>query len=294
MDRLIQRILATEDEEFDCEQVAELIVGYVDMQVAGEAATQLLPKVKQHIGQCDACADLYETLLEVVLLEEKQALPDVDDLLDEIVAGDVVDSAAARPMTGAPSLTILPDLPDERPEPAGDRDQPSGALIPIPLTRWTWVARHAVWGWLAAAAALIAVVILGAWGQSQASEAARLRADLEFIARAERVIWMHGTEYDPDATGHVFMGNGDDRVLLVIDSLNPLPDDRVYQLWVTTETEDMLSVGTFSVGAEGEGRIWTELRPLPSNLASMFITPEPTGGSAHPTSDVVCAWGDRL
>jgi anti-sigma-K factor RskA len=117
---------------------------------------------------------------------------------------------------------------------------------------------------------------------------------MEFIAHAERVIPMHGTESDPDASGHAFVGDGGERVLLVVDRLDPLPAERVYQLWLTTDSEDMISAGTFTVGPDGEGRIWTDLSSMPAGWASMFITPEPKGGSEQPTSKPVCVWGRAL
>jgi hypothetical protein len=121
LDRLIRRIIETEDEEIDCGQVAELVARYVDLEVAGEAASQLLPKVRQHIGQCDTCAELYETLLELALLEDRNALPDADRLLDEIVAGGADDGSTVRPVTGAPPLTVLPHVGAPR---AGGRSDP--------------------------------------------------------------------------------------------------------------------------------------------------------------------------
>lgn len=290
----MQRILATEDDELDCEQVAELMARYVDMHAAGESAPRMLAKVDQHLTQCTACAEVYETLLELALLEAQDAMPDADTLLDRILSGAPDRSAAARPVTGAPSLTTLANVDAERPRPTVDYGRGPGTPMPTVPPRLSGMVGRAALGWWAAAAALIAAVVLGAWAQSRTSEAARLRGDLDFIAHAEQVIQMHGTASDPDATGHVFMGDGGGRVLLVIDSLNPLPADRVYQLWVTTETEDVLSVGTFTVGPDGEGRIWADLRPTPTTLASMFITPEPAGGSPHPSSDAVCAWGDSL
>lgn len=85
---LIYRILTTEDEEIDCGQLSELIARYVDLEVDGANAPRLLPLVHQHLEQCNACSELHATLHELAVLEEHDALPAIDTLLDEIVAGD--------------------------------------------------------------------------------------------------------------------------------------------------------------------------------------------------------------
>jgi predicted anti-sigma-YlaC factor YlaD len=68
----IRQIYVTRDEELDCDGFLEAVPRYVDMEVAGEEASQRLPDVKHHLGQCEECYDLYLTLRDIALLESQQ------------------------------------------------------------------------------------------------------------------------------------------------------------------------------------------------------------------------------
>jgi len=87
LERLIYRILTTEEKEIDCGQAAELIAQYVELELAGEDVTRLLPQVAQHLRQCDDCFELHEVLHEIAALEQGGMLPSVDELLEEILGG---------------------------------------------------------------------------------------------------------------------------------------------------------------------------------------------------------------
>jgi hypothetical protein len=54
----------------------------VDMEVAGENAASKLPQIKQHLDQCRACREEYETLRDLRRLENDGELPSIDDLKD--------------------------------------------------------------------------------------------------------------------------------------------------------------------------------------------------------------------
>ncbi len=67
----IQQVYATRDEELDCEGFSRLIPQYVDKEIAGESVEHLFPTVKQHLGQCAECADIYATLHDVAFIESQ-------------------------------------------------------------------------------------------------------------------------------------------------------------------------------------------------------------------------------
>lgn len=282
VERLIYRILATEDEEIDCQQLSELIARYVDLEVAGADALRLLPLVYQHLEQCDACAELHDVLYELAALEARGELPDAGRLLDEIVAESPPRAASSRPPGGA----------DGRRRPLEDvdfgfRDAEYGPEDELAIAGWFR------WGWVAAGAALVMLVIFGVWGWRQASVIAEMERKTSFIARADRTIWMQGTDDDPDARGFLFINDAEERGLLVIDGLNEPATDRVYQMWLMFDDRDAVSAGTFVVGGGEQGRVWVDLEEAPASFASLEITLEPEGGSPHPTSKPVCIWGKR-
>ncbi|MFQ5854900.1 MAG: anti-sigma factor [Anaerolineae bacterium] len=293
IEQLIYRILATEGEEIDCDQVFELIARYVDMEVAGEDATRLLPLVHQHLVQCNNCSELHDTLHELAVLEEQAVLPDVDDLLDQILGGSQTPTAGqisdSSIMSQAPpsshNAVMSLALPEDRAFRAG-ADKYRQVAEPVQSSAWFR------WGWAAAAVALIFAVTLGAWGWRQSSQLTQMRSDVAFIAKADRAFWMKGTEQDPDARGYLFIDETGGRGLLTIDGLNPLPSDQVYQMWLMTES-GAVSAGTFSVGSDQRGRIYFDLSSKLAQFRSLAITPEPKGGSSAPTSSPVCVWGKQ-
>jgi predicted anti-sigma-YlaC factor YlaD len=67
----IRQIYATRDEELDCDQVFELIAGYVDKVVAGEATTGF-SDVEHHLQQCPYCYDIFVGMRDAAVLEEEQ------------------------------------------------------------------------------------------------------------------------------------------------------------------------------------------------------------------------------
>jgi predicted anti-sigma-YlaC factor YlaD len=43
---------------------------YVDLELSGQEAAQLLPHVAQHLGQCPECNEVYQALLKATRPEE--------------------------------------------------------------------------------------------------------------------------------------------------------------------------------------------------------------------------------
>lgn len=285
IERLIFRILATEDEEIDCGQVFELIARYVDLEVSGAEIKRLFPQVYQHLVQCGACSELHDTLYEIAQLEQQNALPDVDDLLDDIVVDSTEPSPGIRDNSAPYGARERPALSVISSEDVAPRERRSRTGRPARRLRWEWAL---------AAAALLIMAVLGAWGWRQASEAAELSRYMAFIANADRAVWMQGTELDPDARGYLFINETDKQGLLVIDGLDPPPQDKVYQMWIMTDSTDAVSAGTFTVEPGKQGWVWVHLGRLPDEFTTVAITPEPIGGSSKPTSSPVCVWGKKL
>ncbi|HXH82039.1 MAG TPA: hypothetical protein VNN07_03830 [Candidatus Tectomicrobia bacterium] len=80
LDMLLRRIRATQDEEISCTECFDLVPVYVDLEIAGRLAEAPLPRLQQHLDQCSACREEYETLRDLVRLEAERRLPSVDEL----------------------------------------------------------------------------------------------------------------------------------------------------------------------------------------------------------------------
>jgi hypothetical protein len=73
----IRRIYATQEEELGCDDVFEALATYVDMEIAGESASECYPGVLLHLRQCPHCSDLYLALREAALLDQQELAPDL-------------------------------------------------------------------------------------------------------------------------------------------------------------------------------------------------------------------------
>ena len=83
--RWIHNIFTTQDEEIACDQACEALSHYVEMEISGEDAASLLPDVSDHLEQCPECAESYEALLEIACLAVEDALPEADELMEDVL-----------------------------------------------------------------------------------------------------------------------------------------------------------------------------------------------------------------
>ena len=83
-DRWLQNIYQTEEQEISCSECFDLVSHFVEVELSGEDAPGKMPKLRQHLDQCSACHEEYETLRELRRLEMEDQLPSVDDLQDRL------------------------------------------------------------------------------------------------------------------------------------------------------------------------------------------------------------------
>ena len=80
----LKNIYETRAEEISCTECFDLVSRFVELEASGQDAAAKLPQLKQHLQQCRACRDEYETLRDLRLLEDKGEMPSLDDLQDSI------------------------------------------------------------------------------------------------------------------------------------------------------------------------------------------------------------------
>lgn len=66
MEKFIQMIENTRDEEYSCDEIYELIDQFAEMITRGEDVRQLMPLVQHHIEMCADCREELEALLRVM------------------------------------------------------------------------------------------------------------------------------------------------------------------------------------------------------------------------------------
>ncbi len=76
----LQNIYATQDEEISCTECFDLVSGFVELETSGGDPAAKMPQVIQHLRQCAACREEYETLRDLRRLEDDAGAPSVDDL----------------------------------------------------------------------------------------------------------------------------------------------------------------------------------------------------------------------
>ena len=80
----LQNIYHTRDQEISCSECFDLVSHFVEVELAGRDAAARMPQLKQHLDQCSACREEYETLRDLQNLENKGELPSSEDLQDKL------------------------------------------------------------------------------------------------------------------------------------------------------------------------------------------------------------------
>jgi len=80
----LQNIYHTRDEEISCTECFDLVSSFVDLKLSGENPEEKMPQVVQHLQQCAACREEYETLRDLRRLEDEGGALSLKDLQDMI------------------------------------------------------------------------------------------------------------------------------------------------------------------------------------------------------------------
>lgn len=64
--KLLTAVDKTEEIEYDCSEVYNLIDQYAEMIQNGENADELMPLVKHHLEMCIACKEEFESLMRIL------------------------------------------------------------------------------------------------------------------------------------------------------------------------------------------------------------------------------------
>jgi len=159
-------------------------------------------------------------------------------------------------------------------------------------------------GWVLAAAASAAAIVLAVWslgiredltalrsdlGASQ-QEVVRLREDMATYETATRLLGkpctrlvdLAGVEPNPQAFGKVML-HPDERVgIIYVYRLPQTPEGMEYQLWFLRDGKPA-SVGVFSVSEDGSAVLKLPGLPDPKTIVEFQVTIEPLGGRTAPT-----------
>jgi anti-sigma-K factor RskA len=285
------------------QRLAELLPSYALGALEGDERAA----VEGHLAACAECA------------RELAAWRRTAERLAD-AAEAVVPSAAARARVLAAVGSA--EAPARAAAPAGRRP-PASPAVPPPVRAGPPAARargrRGLPAWLAAAAALAAVV-LASWslarqgalvGELERAGAERrrllaeqdsLRAELEsargrltelaatvelVTAPDTRRIALAGLGPAAGASATALVDPRRGAARFSARGLPALPPDRTYQLWVITAEEGPVSAGVFDVDAEGRGELAVAAVPAPERVVAWAVTIEPAGGVPAPTGEMV-------
>jgi anti-sigma-K factor RskA len=137
---------------------------------------------------------------------------------------------------------------------------------------------------LAAAAALIAAIGVGATVGRGSDDPAPVTASAQVMHAADRA---HTTvESDRGWEATVWRSDSVGQAVIVTHHLPPAPEGLVYQLWLDQPASGRVSAGTMSAG--GDQTVVLVGDATTANGAA--ITLEPTGGSTRPSSDPIATF----
>jgi hypothetical protein len=78
----LRNIYQTQDVEISCTECFDLVSGFVEAEISGRGVAAEFSPVKQHLDQCRACRDEYESLLDLRHLEDTNGLMSLQELQD--------------------------------------------------------------------------------------------------------------------------------------------------------------------------------------------------------------------
>jgi anti-sigma-K factor RskA len=241
-------------------EIEELLGAYaLDAVDVDEART-----VEVHLADCPRCRAEVEAHREVAALLSSGTTTAVPDGVWDRIAADLGDTPPPVPIEVASGTRRA-----ERTVRTDRRDGPGRLLLG-----------------LAAAAVVVIIALMGAVLVNQRNDLDDLQGE---VAAAQNDAALTALVGDPatrvvdlegDATqARAFVGQ-DGQSVLVADGLPTLDGNRTYQLWGLPEgSEDMVSLGLL-----GEDPNESEFR-VESEITTLAITDEPSGGSPEPTAD---------
>lgn len=243
--------------------------------------------IEEHLAGCPSCrAELEEhrTTLARLVVPAEEPPPSV-------WAG----IAQQLPHLGGPALpsATLPDAGATAADRGGSLYDPGDETAPVvplhaPLhaRRRSFAERN---GWLAAAAALVVVLGLGAVLVTRSGDESETVADLAAAAAdapGATVIPL-STDGGDEVARVVLAGDAGATDYVIFDDLDQAPAGQAYQLWKTERSAPPVSLGVVGDGSSGAAAI-----SAPADVTSLALSQEADTGVPAPTGPVV-ATGQR-
>jgi Anti-sigma-K factor rskA/Putative zinc-finger len=280
-----------------CEQVRDLAAGFV----LGALEPATMHDVRDHLASCGEPHPEMAELGGVVpyLAESVEPVEPPAALLGRIQAAIEAEVRASERTDAAADRLVASFAEPASPGPvaaeavAGPIVQPTPAGSPEPVSlAGERARRRSPVRWLAAIAAVLAIVLLGAWNivlnQQLSSAQAQQAATEQVLAIAQQpggqaAILSPGAAGGPSGLAAV---SADGTFALAVHGLTPTSGTEVYEAWVIAPSGTPQPVGSFEVSSDGLGHLATANVPTGSSL-TVGLTREPASGATTPTLPMV-------
>jgi anti-sigma-K factor RskA len=257
-----------------CDEIRDL----APMFVTGALDPDEMAAVREHLADCD---DAHAEVMELgqaasSLLDTVEPVDPPAAIKPRLMAAAEADLAAGRhPSTAAPSTPPATTAP---------------APVDLDAER---KRRGSRFGWLLAAAAVIAVVALGAWNYTLQQDLASAQAYRNGVEQALDLAAQPGSVtalIRPDTGSGSGFGviGADGTARIALRGMAPTTGSEVYTAWSIAEGAAPISMGDFSVGADGIALANARAPEAAPGLV-MAITLEPNAGNQAPAGPVVAS-----
>jgi anti-sigma-K factor RskA len=215
--------------------------------------------------------------LKASIMDRIASLPQLPPLSPP--ATEIV-TEAEPPVTSVAPVTAVPPL-----EPRAEATSIPTAGERKAQTRW--FTRPAVV--LAGAAAVIGLVAGGGVLVNSVGEAEQRQVMADRLAEINAAADSQRAVSDVSGGGTATLVWSNELLLsaLIVDGVDPLPGDKVYELWYIGEETGARPAGTFTI--DDDGKVWSVLEGKMQAGDAVAVTVEPRGGSERPTGVPVVA-----
>ncbi len=275
-----------------CDEVRDVAASFV----LGALTELEMDAVRAHLADCPETHDEFAELGAVVpalgaavpLMEPSSALR---DRIMAVAAADLDarrrgDASSVAPV-GVPSPAAVPAPAVAKSPDAAAAPTPSAEPIPIESAR-----RRRPSTWLAGIAAVLAIVLLGAWNlslQGQLNAAQTYQQQVaSVLSAASQPGALTAVLAPPSGQGPngIAAVTSDGKMRIAMRDLAPTTGDEVYEAWMILPDTPPAPVGGLSVGSDGSGFIEAGGVPAQPGLV-LALTREPRPGMTAPSGDPV-------
>lgn len=245
----------------------EYIQNLLPMYALGGLSKVEREEVKQHLAECSECRKLLGVEIAIVQMiprsvEKVEPSRETKTKLFARVDADLARTAA----------------PVRRPQ----------SVRSAPAPRRSWFAQPV---FAFAVFAILALLAVGGWLVLRNQPSPEQVAINEIISHPNvQKIALAGTKDAPNAQAVVYLVPGRSDAVLVVNGLQPLPQDKGYEFWFFRGSDPQAS-NVFTVNPDGTTTVLLNANDKVENFKGWGVTIEPRQGVPKPTGTLVVSGG---